>query len=28
MGVRPRSEEDAEYIEREWRSHQGEHVYR
>jgi len=28
MGVRPRSDEDAEYIEREWRTHQGEHVYR
>lgn len=28
MGVRPRSDEDAEYIEREWRNNRGEHVYR
>ncbi|MDB5763161.1 MAG: hypothetical protein JWQ21_2156 [Herminiimonas sp.] len=28
MGVRPRSDEDAERFEREWTSHQGEHVYR
>jgi hypothetical protein len=28
MGVRPRSDEDAEYIEREWRDNSGEHVYR
>ncbi|HWI12912.1 MAG TPA: hypothetical protein VNT02_01615 [Burkholderiales bacterium] len=28
MGVRPRSDEDADYIEREWRSNSGEHVYR
>ena len=27
MGIRPRTEEDAEYIEREWRS-RGEHVCR
>ncbi len=28
MGVNPRSDEDAEYFEREWKSNQGEHVYR
>jgi hypothetical protein len=28
MGVTPRSDEDAEYIEREWKTHRGEHVYR
>jgi hypothetical protein len=28
MGVTPRSDEDAEYIEREWKSSKGEHVYR
>ncbi|HEX8558129.1 MAG TPA: hypothetical protein VF668_08515 [Pyrinomonadaceae bacterium] len=28
MGVEPRSDEDAEYFEREWRSHRGEEVYR
>jgi len=28
MGVTPRSEEDAEYFEREWKNHRGEHVYR
>jgi hypothetical protein len=28
MGVRPRSEEDAEYIDREWRNNRGEQVYR
>jgi len=28
MGVTPRSDEDAEYIEREWKNHRGEHVYR
>ncbi|HYD62013.1 MAG TPA: YsnF/AvaK domain-containing protein [Noviherbaspirillum sp.] len=28
MGVRPRSAEDAAYIEQEWRSHNGEHIYR
>lgn len=28
MGVTPRSDEDAAYIEREWRNQQGEHVYR
>jgi hypothetical protein len=28
MGVTPRSEEDAEYIEQEWRRHRGEEVYR
>lgn len=28
MGVTPRSDEDAEYFEREWKSNKGEHVYR
>jgi hypothetical protein len=28
MGVTPRSDEDAEYLEREWKTHRGEHVYR
>jgi hypothetical protein len=28
MGVTPRSDEDAEYLEREWKKHSGEHVYR
>ncbi len=28
MGVNPRSDEDAEYFENEWRRHRGEHVYR
>lgn len=28
MGVTPRSDEDAEFIEREWKTHRGEHVYR
>jgi hypothetical protein len=28
MGVAPRSDEDAEFIEREWKSNRGEHVYR
>jgi hypothetical protein len=28
MGVTPRSDEDAEYIEREWKNSKGEHVYR
>jgi hypothetical protein len=28
MGVRPRSPEDAEYVERSWRDNRGEHVYR
>jgi hypothetical protein len=28
MGVRPRSDEDASYLENSWRSNQGEHVYR
>jgi hypothetical protein len=28
MGVTPRNDEDAEYIEREWKTHRGEHVYR
>ncbi|HEX8457489.1 MAG TPA: YsnF/AvaK domain-containing protein [Pyrinomonadaceae bacterium] len=28
MGFQPRSEEDAEYFEREWNTNKGEHVYR
>lgn len=28
MGVTPRSDEDADYIEREWKNQRGEHVYR
>lgn len=28
MGVRPRTPEDAEYFEREWKSYRGENVYR
>jgi hypothetical protein len=28
MGVTPRSEEDAEYFDREWRNYQGEQIYR
>ena len=28
MGVTPRSDEDAEYIEREWRNNRGERIYR
>lgn len=28
MGVRPRSDEDADHFEREWKSYNGEHVYR
>jgi uncharacterized protein YjbJ (UPF0337 family) len=28
MGVNPRSDEDAEYFEREWKNHRGEHIYR
>jgi hypothetical protein len=28
MGVTPRSDEDAEFIEREWKANRGEHVYR
>jgi hypothetical protein len=28
MGVRPRSDEDAAHFEREWRSYQGENIYR
>ena len=28
MGVNPRSDEDAEYFEREWKNSQGEHIYR
>ena len=28
MGVTPRSDEDADYFEREWRTNRGEHIYR
>lgn len=28
MGVRPRTPEDADYLEREWRNYRGEHIYR
>ena len=28
LGVKPRSDEDAEYFEREWKNHRGEVVYR
>ncbi|HYP27251.1 MAG TPA: hypothetical protein VE262_11080 [Blastocatellia bacterium] len=28
MGVEPRSDEDAEYFEREWKNYRGEHIYR
>ena len=28
MGVKPRSDEDAEYLEREWKNYKGEQVYR
>jgi hypothetical protein len=28
MGVRPRTPEDAEYVERTWKDYRGEHVYR
>ena len=28
MGVTPRSDEDAEYLEREWKNSRGEHIYR
>lgn len=28
MGVKPRSDEDAEYLENEWKSNRGEHIYR
>ena len=28
MGVRPRTPEDAEYFEREWKSYRGENIYR
>lgn len=28
LGVTPRSDEDAEYFEREWKNNRGEHVYR
>jgi hypothetical protein len=28
MGVTPRSDEDAKYLESQWKSHKGEHIYR
>lgn len=28
MGVNPRTDEDADYFENEWKSHKGEHIYR
>ncbi|MBC7921392.1 MAG: hypothetical protein H7Z75_09920 [Ferruginibacter sp.] len=28
MGVKPRSDEDAQYLETDWKSNKGEHVYR
>ncbi len=28
MGVNPRTPEDTEYLENEWRNHRGEHIYR
>jgi hypothetical protein len=28
MGVKPRNDEDAEYLENEWKSNRGEHIYR
>jgi hypothetical protein len=28
MGVRPRSDEDAQYFENEWRNYRGENIYR
>jgi uncharacterized protein YjbJ (UPF0337 family) len=28
MGVNPRTDEDAQYFENEWRTHRGEHIYR
>ena len=28
MGVRPRNEEDAAYIENQWRDNRGEYIYR
>ena len=28
MGVNPRTDEDAEYFEREWKNHKGENIYR
>lgn len=28
MGINPRSDEDADYIEQEWRRHRGEEIYR
>ncbi len=28
MAVRPKNEEDASYLEKSWKSHRGEHVYR
>jgi len=28
MGVKPRNQEDADYLENEWRNNRGEHIYR
>lgn len=28
MGVKPRSNDDAQYLEQQWKAHRGEHVYR
>ncbi|MEJ6981827.1 hypothetical protein WG906_15270 [Pedobacter sp. P351] len=28
MGVKPRTDEDAEYLENEWKNNRGEHIYR
>ncbi|MES2831053.1 MAG: hypothetical protein V4695_03565 [Pseudomonadota bacterium] len=28
MGVKPRSSDDAQYLEEQWKAHRGEHVYR
>ena len=28
MGVKPRNDEDAQYLENEWRTNRGEHIYR
>jgi hypothetical protein len=28
MGVNPRTDEDAEYFENEWRNSRGQHIYR
>ena len=28
LGVEPRTDEDADYVESEWKTHRGEHIYR